>query len=258
MLALLATFLLATPAQLELGAHSRLFIDGDSNVRRWSCDSGEVQLAATVETGSDRQPPSVHSLIIEVAVGSLRCGDPHMEDNLRESLKADRFPVIRYRFGDARAVHGVPAGHHLLVAKGTLTVAGITRGVDLVVRATATPEGDLRAVGSLPLRMSDFGIEPPSAFFGIVQSKDDIVVRFDFRGRAVPIKHPTATGGSHAGSSRTRFRSRNPGAALVRSRIPGGGEPGLEHAPLDVHHDGGAVQVVARGVPDLHRRARRP
>jgi hypothetical protein len=39
MLALLATFLLAIPAQLVLGAHSRLFIDGDSNVRRWSCDS---------------------------------------------------------------------------------------------------------------------------------------------------------------------------------------------------------------------------
>jgi hypothetical protein len=83
MLALLATFLLATPAQLELGAHSRLFIDGDSNVRRWSCDSGEVQLAATVETGSDRQPPSVHSLIIEVAVGSpsrVRSEQPDVPD----------------------------------------------------------------------------------------------------------------------------------------------------------------------------------
>jgi len=185
MLELLAALVLATPAQLMLGAETRLFIVGDSNVRRWSCDSGEVQLDAAVETGSALQPPWVQSMIIEVAVGSLRCGDPHMEDKLRESLKAEQFPVIRYRLGEVKALPGAPAGRYLLLVKGTLTVAGVTRGVQLQVRASATPEGKLRATGSLPLLMSDFAVEPPSAFLGIVQSKNEIVVRFDFRGRAV-------------------------------------------------------------------------
>src|ERR1700730_16233119 len=123
MLELLAALVLATPAQLMLGAETRLFIVGDSNVRRWSCDSGEVQLDAAVETGSALQPPWVQSMIIEVAVGSLRCGDPHMEDKLRESLKAEQFPVIRYRLGEVKALPGAPAGRYLLLVKGTLTVA---------------------------------------------------------------------------------------------------------------------------------------
>jgi hypothetical protein len=183
----LLSLLLATPARLMLGAESRLFIDGDSNLRQWSCDSAEVRLDAAVETGSPRRPPSVQSMIIDVAVGSLRCGDEHMDDKLRESLKAEQFPVIRYRLGEAVALRGAPAGQYLLLVRGTLAVAGVTRNVQLEVRASATPEGELRASGSLPLLMSDFGLEPPSALFGIVQSKNEIVVRFDFRGRSAAL-----------------------------------------------------------------------
>lgn len=187
MLRLLAAFLVATPAQLVLEPPTRLFLEGDSNLRRWSCDSDDVRLAAAVETGSGGQAPAVRSLVFELAVASLRCGDGHMEDKLRESLKAEQHPLIRYRLGNTRLLRIGAEGQYLILTRGTLTVAGVSRSVDLLVLASATAQGALRAQGSLPLRMSDFGIDPPSAFLGLVQSKDDLLVRFDFRGRAVPL-----------------------------------------------------------------------
>lgn len=187
MLPLLAALLLAAPAQLVLEPPTRLFLEGDSNVRRWSCDSSELRLTSFVETGTDGEAPAVRSLVFELEVASLRCGDEHMEAKLRESLKAEQFPVIRYRLGGARLVRTGPAGQHFILTRGTLTVAGVERQVDLLVLASASPRGDLRALGSLALRMSDFGVDPPSAFLGLVQSKDELLVRFDFRGRAAPL-----------------------------------------------------------------------
>lgn len=177
--------LLATPAQLVLAPESRIFLEGDSNVRRWSCDSGQLALAGLVDTGSDERPPSVAALTIDLEVATLRCGDPHMEEKLRESLASDRFPLIRYRFRAAEVIRGAPPGEVWLLAKGELTVRGITRAVELPVRAEVAPDRGLRAQGALPLRMSDFGVDPPSAFLGLVQSKDELLVRFELRGRAI-------------------------------------------------------------------------
>jgi hypothetical protein len=36
----------------------------------------------------------------------------------------------------------------------------------------------LHGQGSLQVRMTDFGVEPPTALFGLVKAHDDILIRF--------------------------------------------------------------------------------
>jgi len=40
-------------------------------------------------------------------------------------------------------------------------------------------DGTLRAQGALPILMTDFGITPPTALFGVVRTEDRLVVKFD-------------------------------------------------------------------------------
>jgi hypothetical protein len=39
--------------------------------------------------------------------------------------------------------------------------------------------GALRARGAVAMRMTDFGIKPPTGLFGLIRSRNEITVRFD-------------------------------------------------------------------------------
>jgi hypothetical protein len=59
-----------------------------------------------------------------------------------------------------------------------LTIAGTERLVSLTVQGQQRANGAYQATGSLPLLMSDFGIDPPTAMLGLIKAHDEITVRF--------------------------------------------------------------------------------
>jgi hypothetical protein len=40
-------------------------------------------------------------------------------------------------------------------------------------------DGTVRARGALPILMTDYGISPPTALFGVLRTENRIVVKFD-------------------------------------------------------------------------------
>jgi polyisoprenoid-binding protein YceI len=66
---------------------------------------------------------------------------------------------------------------------GTLTIKDVGRAVS--VHVTLKPNGDkgLDLTGSAEVRMKDYGLEPPSAAFGTVGTKNEMQVEFAFTAR---------------------------------------------------------------------------
>jgi hypothetical protein len=58
-------------------------------------------------------------------------------------------------------------------------LAGSSREVEVLVIAERLTRDRFRIRAELPLRMTDFGIQPPTALFGMVKAKDELLVRFD-------------------------------------------------------------------------------
>ena len=187
MLALAIALLFAVPVKLELQPGSRLWIDGDSNVRTWSCEARALETSARARTAEGRAAPSVEAAHVAIAVKELRCGDDHMDEKLRDALHVNQYPLIEYALTSAERLPGRSAGEYRLKVTGLLAIAGRARNVTMVVLARLEPTGLLRAMGSVPLEMSAFGVEAPTAFLGFLRSKDRIVVRFDLVARAVPM-----------------------------------------------------------------------
>ena len=185
MFALPIALVVATAVQLVLQPGSRLWVEGHSNVRKWSCEAKQLATAAQATTGDQGAPPAVERLHVSVPVDQLRCGDDHMDDKLREALKSKQYPRIEYAFTSVESLRGAPPGEYRLMATGTLTVAGSSKTVTMVVKAAARPDGTLSARGALGLEMTSYGIDPPSAFLGFLQCKDKIVIRFDLKARAI-------------------------------------------------------------------------
>ena len=63
--------------------------------------------------------------------------------------------------------------------QGTLRIAGRERVVRMPVELEEQRDGSVRAKGALPILMTDYGISPPTALFGVVRTENRIVVKFD-------------------------------------------------------------------------------
>jgi polyisoprenoid-binding protein YceI len=98
-----------------------------------------------------------------------------MDRRLAEELQADTHPAIVYTLTTA-AVDAAEDGF-TVAAEGTLQVAAGSQPVALTVTGQALPDGQFQLKGSVPLRMTDFGVEPPG-FMGMTTG-DEITVFFN-------------------------------------------------------------------------------
>ena len=101
-----------------------------------------------------------------------------MNKKAYKALQADAHPEIRFELTDAGVVPGTGAAFRIDVT-GQLTLAGKTRTVETVAEGLRTSDGALRLTGSLPVKMTDYGVDPPTAMLGALKTGDDVTVHFD-------------------------------------------------------------------------------
>jgi polyisoprenoid-binding protein YceI len=142
------------------GEASRVWIEGGSNVADWSCKA--VRFDASVDNGR---------VIVRLSVRDLKCGNRKMDHDLYAALKASdpAAPSFIVALFDAR-----PGD-----TRGTLEVAGVERTVTAQITTELAPDGTTRARGNVPILMTDFGVKPPVGLFGLIRSKNEVVVKFE-------------------------------------------------------------------------------
>ena len=61
-----------------------------------------------------------------------------------------------------------------------MTIAGVTRDVQIPMTLKVVDKSHLRISGKLGMKMSDFKVKPPHALFGMIKSGDAINVSFEW------------------------------------------------------------------------------
>jgi len=167
--------------RLPVRPDSRLWIEGTSTLRDWSCEAVAVEAAIDIAGDAAQLDGALdlRRVQVRVPVSALRCGNSQMDRTMNEALT----PRSAREATDIVALFDVTASDGdsdiALRANGSLRIAGREQTVRLNVFVQALGDGALRAQGSLPIRMTDYGITPPTAFFGILRADDRIVVKFD-------------------------------------------------------------------------------
>ena len=181
-LALAPLMLAMTGGQsLTLQPESRLWIEGTSTVRSFRCDA--TGFGVTVETLGDGAVAAVmlgvkavSSVGVNVPATQLDCRNGTMNGHMRKALKAEQFPAIAFRMTSydlATATAGV-AG----TITGTLALGGVERTITLPAQGVEQ-NGVLRITGSQTIRMTEFGLRPPTLMMGAMKVNDPIKVSFD-------------------------------------------------------------------------------
>lgn len=184
LLALVPLLAAATPANtvLTLQPASTLTVAGTSTVRSFSCGARAFATdVATTGAGAVAAvlagERAVTGAELAVAVAALDCRNGTMNAHMAKALKGSQHPTIAFRmtgYESARAADGATG-----TVTGVLTLAGMQRTITMQGGATAGAGGALRVTGTHALRMTDWGITPPSLMLGSMKVGDEVKVSFD-------------------------------------------------------------------------------
>ena len=174
----------AMPLRLSVRPDSRLWLEGTSNVRDWRCQATSLDASVDVDDANARGISTsalarLRQVQVRVATHALKCGRSQMDNIMYKALHVDDEPDCRQIIGRFDVVGQPGDGDHSLVMQGTLRIAGRERVVRMPVVVEQERDGSLRAQGSLPILMTDYGINPPTALFGVLRTENRIVVKFD-------------------------------------------------------------------------------
>ena len=103
-----------------------------------------------------------------------------MERDLVRALRGDRNPQIEFTFTRVLGIeHDIEQHLYRVGIEGVISLAGTSRTVSVTITASRVSPSRFRITAELPLRMSDFGIAPPTALLGMIHARDELRVRFD-------------------------------------------------------------------------------
>ncbi|MGB3799791.1 MAG: YceI family protein [Lewinella sp.] len=159
---------------------------GTSTVHDWEMKATSVTGRAEFifAPGNIQELTALPSLTFSLAVTDLRSESKGMDNNAYDALRADEFEQIDYLLYSATV--SSETGGFLLKTKGKLTIAGTTRDVLMDVHLSVDQEGTVTCRGAYDLKMTDYGVKPPTFLMGVMKCGDDLTLEFsvDYRNSA--------------------------------------------------------------------------
>ena len=176
---LLPALTLAQDGQVQLRDSSKLSIKGKSNVNEFSCESEhELQkdsLDYSYSVNGDTVQVSGVNLSLEI--DQFDCGKRAINRDFKSTLKYKEFPFIEIILNElviSDTTSLIPKE-----AKVTIRIAGVERHYTVPLNSFSSSEESFTVGGNKILRMTDFGLEPPSPMFGLIKVEDELDIQFD-------------------------------------------------------------------------------
>ena len=162
---------------------SRMWIDGTSTLNDYTCKTNEVEGYAQVNNLPDLNDGTSrkNKAFLTVTVQSLNCGLELMNEDMYNAMKSKKYPFIKYELLNAHLLSSEDStgGWFKLQTTGNLSIAGDTCKVKIVMKVRKVVDGIYRLIGSKTLTMKQFGIIPPTHFFGLIRAHEGLTVHFD-------------------------------------------------------------------------------
>lgn len=166
---------------LVLQPQSRLWIDGTSSIRSFSCKAGEVNAAVeAVGPNAIAQLLSgekgVKTVRVTVPADLLDCGNGTMNEHMRKAIKLSEHKSIEFRLSDYEVAKNTESVSGTI--NGSLLLGGVTKPITLKAEGEAQG-GMLHVTGSYELDMTEYGLKPPTLMFGRIKVGKTVKVNYD-------------------------------------------------------------------------------
>ncbi len=196
-------------ADWSVGRQSRAVMNGDSTLHAWTVGADTVHGTVSLPWSSQEvsrflcwiqnspeeareqlDPPRLPTVPLvqaelRIRVTELKSENERMQRDLQNALRAEQFPWIVYKLSSISGVTLPPAGANprtpglpVLHTTGSLSLSGTTKEVELSFYLTPADDGGYLLVSTQTFRMTEFGINPPRALFGLIKAHDEVNIHY--------------------------------------------------------------------------------
>jgi hypothetical protein len=148
-------------------------VHGTSNVHDWDMKPSKV----TGELGLNSSK-QISAITIKIEVKSLKSGNGIMDGKTYDAFDYKKNPYVVFQLTDASQAKLTDNDAEITLI-GNLSFAGATRKISIKATGKITKSGDFQLKGSVPLKMTDFKMKPPTAMLGTMKTGDAVTVKFD-------------------------------------------------------------------------------
>jgi polyisoprenoid-binding protein YceI len=179
-LAIAAVSMAAIEGSLGFQPESRIWVEGTSSVRSFTCEAAAVGGTLQADGAAldvAKLERAVRDAEVVVDATALDCRNGTMNGHMRKALKVTEHGTISFRLTDYAVV---AAGAETQVTlNGRLHIAGKQQPISATAVATPAADGAIRVKGSHTIKMTDFGVKPPSLMMGAMKVHDPVKLNFD-------------------------------------------------------------------------------
>jgi polyisoprenoid-binding protein YceI len=161
----------------KLGKGSTLTLAGTSTLHNWTMTATSFTCPAQFAVSPAGVIGSVNALALSLPVHNLKSEHDGMNDNAYDALKADKYKDISFKL-----VSGTPmasgGNKYQIAAQGNLTIAGVTKPITVTTTGVVNSDGSITCTGSVPIKLSEYGIERPTFMFGTMSVGDAMTLTY--------------------------------------------------------------------------------
>lgn len=154
-----------------------LVIKGTSNLHDWECNVNEVRANGVLATDATGLK-TVQGLYVEIPVKTIKSTKGSIMDNkMYGALNANSYQNITYKLEKVTGINKRGNGYDIQTT-GYLTISGSTQKVDMYVWGQVGADQSITFSGSKKIKMTSFGVSPPTALMGTLTTGDEVEVIF--------------------------------------------------------------------------------
>ncbi len=156
-------------------------IFGTTNVHNFQ--SKVTQASGNLVINSSKK---AQSLEVDIPVKSIKSNEKLMDKKTYEAFNETKNPNIAFKMLEVNSIQ-VTGDDINVTLTGNLTMAGTTKKIILKSTGKITKPGVYEFKGSVALKMTDFGMKPPTAMLGVMKVGDAITLKYDvtFEGASI-------------------------------------------------------------------------
>jgi polyisoprenoid-binding protein YceI len=152
---------------------SKITIEGTSSLHDWTSEATKLEWSGSFLV-ADKKIKEVSGVQVRIPVTAIKSTKGKMMDNKTyEAFKYEQYPAIVYKLSSALIENGT------LKTNGTLTMAGTTKSIEMMVTTRLLGNGDIQITGSQKINMKDYKMEPPTAMMGTIEVGEEVTIKFD-------------------------------------------------------------------------------
>lgn len=167
-------------AQTKFSTKSyQITVAGTSTMHEWTSKATAVTVTGDFAIANGTLE-KINAATVKIEAKSLKStkNSDLMDERTHSTIKADKNPSITYVFTKVASTQQ-SGSETTVTVNGNLTIAGVTKPTDLVLKFKSLPNGDVEVKGSRKILMSNHGIKAPSFMLGAMKVGNEITITYD-------------------------------------------------------------------------------